>query len=126
MLALASQGIPPPVTLSPPQHEIWPPGEVSQELGGRGWLTGDGSRKWLRCAAHIDCVVIPKVEPEQRKLLEDLMLVKLDEEIASVEVETEALKKKTEMSMKNLEELKKKRQEIMSSRMQEEAKLKWA
>ncbi|XP_031375857.1 uncharacterized protein LOC116190316 [Punica granatum] len=79
-----------------------------------------------RCAAHIDCVVIPKVEPEQRKLLEDLMLVKLDEEIASVEVETEALKKKTEMSMKNLEELKKKRQEIMSSRMQEEAKLKWA
>ncbi|XP_031375854.1 uncharacterized protein LOC116190313 [Punica granatum] len=75
-----------------------------------------------RCAAHIDCV-IPKVDLEQHKLAEDLMLRKLDEEIASVEAEMEAVKKKLKVLMTKLEGVKKKRNEIASSRMRGEAEL---
>ncbi|PKI44643.1 hypothetical protein CRG98_034998 [Punica granatum] len=74
------------------------------------------------CAAHINCV-IPKLqeEPEKSRQREDLMLKQLDGQISSKEVEAEALKKKSEMVMKDLEELEKKKQEILSSRAQREA-----
>ncbi|OWM66982.1 hypothetical protein CDL15_Pgr000434 [Punica granatum] len=49
------------------------------------------------------------------------MLKQLDGQISSKEVEAEALKKKSEMVMKDLEELEKKKQEILSSRAQREA-----
>ncbi|PKI44781.1 hypothetical protein CRG98_034729 [Punica granatum] len=67
-------------------------------------------------AADIDCV-IPKVNLEKRRQVEELMLKKLDKdiskeeaEILSLEEKLEKLKEKLETSMKNLVELKKKRE----------------
>ncbi|PKI44634.1 hypothetical protein CRG98_034989 [Punica granatum] len=71
-------------------------------------------------AAEIDCV-IPKVDPEKSRQTEDLKLKQLDGQISREEEELEALKKKLERSMKNLEEFKKERREISSSRVQREA-----
>ncbi|OWM67321.1 hypothetical protein CDL15_Pgr000773 [Punica granatum] len=77
-----------------------------------------------RCAAHIDCV-IPTVNTGLRKPVEDLTLRKLNEEIADVEAEMEAVKKamdaKLEELMRKIEWLKTKRHEIARSRMHAEA-----
>ncbi|PKI49171.1 hypothetical protein CRG98_030449 [Punica granatum] len=68
-----------------------------------------------RCAAHIDCV-IPEVYLERRKLAEDRMLRQLDEAIATVEAETEQVKKegekKLELLMTKLVGLKTKKHKI--------------
>ncbi|PKI44637.1 hypothetical protein CRG98_034992 [Punica granatum] len=66
------------------------------------------------CAADIDCV-IPKRDLKKGRQMKDLMLKRLDKDISIAEAKTEELKKKWEMSMKELEELKKKRQELSDS-----------
>ncbi|XP_031396977.1 uncharacterized protein LOC116207969 [Punica granatum] len=74
-------------------------------------------------AADIDCV-IPKRDLKKGRQMKDLMLKRLDKDISIAEAKTEELKQKWEMSMKELEELKKKRQEL-SDAMEAELDRAW-